>query len=207
MSYLIRTGTSRNSISFGGSNTTSNNYLRRTSTGRNNIQWYTISSNGTYNILERYNTTRNGIRWNNIVFNFSEFAKYPVRKIVLGSGSSYSDINTYSVTEYISNGYNVKHTGQASSSADTGTTKNGTYFSLHMRSSAPEDAANDLVNLINEYNRLHWVYKGGGGAGSKTLSSFDSLYATLEGDMVFGFDGSYNTLLNKEDVVEKIYFD
>ena len=70
MSYLIRTGTSRNSISFGGSNTTSNNYLRRMSTGRNNIQWYTISTNGTYNILERYNNTRNGIRWNNIVFSF-----------------------------------------------------------------------------------------------------------------------------------------
>ena len=72
MSYLIRSGTSRNSISFGGSNTTSNNYLRRTNSGRNNIQWYTISNNGTYNILERYNTTRNGIRWNNIVFSFKK---------------------------------------------------------------------------------------------------------------------------------------
>ena len=72
MSYLIRTGTSRNSISYGGSNTTSNNYLRRTNSGRNNIQWYTISSNGTYNLLERYNNTRNGIRWNNIVFNFKK---------------------------------------------------------------------------------------------------------------------------------------
>ena len=207
MSYLIRTGTSRNSISFGGSNTTSNNYLRRTNNGRNDISFLNISTSGTYNLLERYNTTRNGIRWNNIVFSFSEFAKYPVRKIVLGSGSSYSDINTYSVTEYISNGYNVKHTGQASSSADTGTTKNGTYFSLHMSSSAPEDAASDLVDLINAYNRLHWIYQGGGGSGSKTLSSFDSLYATLEGDMVFGFDGSYTTLLKRENVVEKIYFD
>ena len=72
MSYLIRTGTSRNSISFGGSNTTSNNYLRRINTSRNGIQWYTISNNGTYNILERYNTTRNGIRWNNIVFSFKK---------------------------------------------------------------------------------------------------------------------------------------
>ena len=72
MSLLYRNGTGRNSISFGGNNTTSLNYLRRTSTGRNNIQWYTISSNGTYNILERYNTSRNGIRWNNIVFSFKK---------------------------------------------------------------------------------------------------------------------------------------
>ena len=208
MSLLRRTGNGRNNIDwYNASSNSSGKYFKRTGTSRNNVQWINISSNGTHNLLERYNTTRNGIRWDNITFNFSEFAKYPVRKIVLGSGSSYSDINTYSVTEYISNGYNVKHTGQASSSADTGTTKNGTYFSLHMRSSAPENAASDLVDLINAYNRLHWVYLGGGGAGSKTLSSFDSLYATLDGDMVFGFDGSYTTLLNREDVVEKIYFD
>lgn len=207
MSWLMRTGTGRNNVSYGGGSTTKGQYLKRTANGRNDISYINIQSNGTHKLLERTATSINSIRWNNITFNFSEFAKYPVRKIVLGSGSSYSDINTYSVTEYISNGYNVKHTGQASSSADTGTTKNGTYFSLHMSSSVPEDAASDLVDLINAYNRLHWVYQGGGGAGSKTLSSFDSLYATLKGDMVFGFDGSYNTLLNREDVVEKIYFD
>ena len=80
MSYLIRTGTSRNSISFGGSNTTSNNYLRRTSTGRNDISFININNtNGTYNILERYNTTRNGIRWNNITFSFGvDLNKYPL---------------------------------------------------------------------------------------------------------------------------------
>ena len=73
MSYLIRTGTSRNSISFGGSSNTNGNYLRRTNSGRNDISFININNtNGTYNLLERYNTTRNGIRWNNIVFNFKK---------------------------------------------------------------------------------------------------------------------------------------
>ena len=39
MSYLIRTGTSRNSISFGGSSNTNGNYLRRTNNGRNDISF------------------------------------------------------------------------------------------------------------------------------------------------------------------------
>ena len=71
MSYLMRNGTGRNNIVFGGSTSTNGKYLRRTSTGRNNIQWYSINNtNTTINILERYNSTRNGIRYSNVAFYF-----------------------------------------------------------------------------------------------------------------------------------------
>ena len=48
MSWLMRTGTGRNNISWGGSSTTSGNYLKRTGNARNNtvercvniFQWY-----------------------------------------------------------------------------------------------------------------------------------------------------------------------
>lgn len=71
MSWLRRTGTGRNNISWGGGSTTSGNYLRRTGTSRNSIQWLNISSNGTHNILERTNNTnRNSIRWINTTFTF-----------------------------------------------------------------------------------------------------------------------------------------
>ena len=53
MSYLIRTGTGRNNISYGGGKSTKSKYLRRTGTGRTNISWIDINSNGTY-ILDRY---------------------------------------------------------------------------------------------------------------------------------------------------------
>ena len=71
MSYLMRNGTGRNNVVFGGSTSTNGKYLRRTSTGRNNIQWYSINNtNTTINILERYNSTRNGVRYSNVAFYF-----------------------------------------------------------------------------------------------------------------------------------------
>ena len=70
MSYLIRTGTGRNNISYGGGKSTKAKYLRRTGTGRNNISWIDINSNGTYNVLERTSTGRNNIRWYNTTFSF-----------------------------------------------------------------------------------------------------------------------------------------
>lgn len=71
MSLLIRTGTGRNNISWGGGTTTKANYLRRTGTGRNNIGYIQVSSNGTHNILNRTASGRNDIKWD--VFNFSFF--------------------------------------------------------------------------------------------------------------------------------------
>ena len=70
MSYLIRTGTGRNNISYGGGKSTKAKYLRRTGTGRTNISWIDINSNGTYNVLERTGNSRNNIRWYNTQFSF-----------------------------------------------------------------------------------------------------------------------------------------
>ena len=70
MSYLIRTGNSRNNIKWGGSKSTKAKYLRRTGTGRTNISWIDINSNGTYNVLERTGNSRNNIRWYNTQFSF-----------------------------------------------------------------------------------------------------------------------------------------
>ena len=122
MSYLYRNGTGRNNILYGGNNTTSLNYLRRTGTSRNSIQWYTISSNGTYNILERYNTSRNSIRWNNIVFSFGNIDKYTnidnifvtdLTSETYDKDSPYKYlIMKYEIRSFLSNGYTLNRIGQ-----------------------------------------------------------------------------------------------
>ena len=100
MSYLIRTGTGRNNIKWGGGKSTKAKYLRRTGTSRNSISWIDISSNGTYNVLERTSTGRNNIRWYNTTFNFvptsiNNFGITPGMTMVFvfvksdGTGSSY----------------------------------------------------------------------------------------------------------------------
>ena len=66
MSYLVRTGTGRNNISWSTTANSSTKYLRRTSTGRNNIAWTTIPSGSTYNILQRNGTGRNNVLWSNL---------------------------------------------------------------------------------------------------------------------------------------------
>ena len=66
MSYLYRTGNSRNNIAFTNTANSSTKYLRRTSTGRNNIVWTTIPQGSTYNILQRNGTGRNNILWSNL---------------------------------------------------------------------------------------------------------------------------------------------
>ena len=70
MSYLIRNGTGRNNITYGGGTNVAAKYLRRTGTGRTNISWIDISSNSTVNVLERTGTSRNNIRWYNTTFSF-----------------------------------------------------------------------------------------------------------------------------------------
>ena len=66
MSYLYRTGNSRNNIAFTNTANSSTRYLRRTNTGRNSIVWTTIPSGSTYNILQRNGTGRNNILWANL---------------------------------------------------------------------------------------------------------------------------------------------
>ena len=65
MSYLIRTGTGRNNISWSTTANSSTKYLRRTSTSRNSIVWNTIPAGSTYNILQRNGNGRNNILWSN----------------------------------------------------------------------------------------------------------------------------------------------
>ena len=79
MSWLMRTGTGRTNISWGGGSTTSGNYLRRTADSRNSISYLQISSNGTYRLLERTASGRNNIRWNNLTFNF--FTPYTIGEL------------------------------------------------------------------------------------------------------------------------------
>lgn len=73
MSLLMRTGSDRNGISWGGSSSTAGTYLYKTSwTGRESLKWFFINSttNGMV-FLQRINTGRNDIKWD--VFNFSFF--------------------------------------------------------------------------------------------------------------------------------------
>ena len=90
MSLLIRTGTGRNNISWGGGTTTKANYLRRTGTGRNNIGYIQVSSNGTHNILERTSTGRNNIRWQNTTFTFTQLSDWNSKLQTLQYGGSAS---------------------------------------------------------------------------------------------------------------------
>ena len=64
MSYLQRTGNSRNNISWTNTSSNSIKYLHRTGTGRTNIKWSTISTSA--NILQRNGTGRNNILWANL---------------------------------------------------------------------------------------------------------------------------------------------
>ena len=73
MSYLYRTGNSRNNIAFTNTANSSTKYLRRTSTGRNNIAWTTIPNGSTYNILQRNGTGRNNILWANLKIEFTNY--------------------------------------------------------------------------------------------------------------------------------------
>ena len=66
MSYLYRTGNSRNNIAFTSTANSSTRYLRRLGSGRTNINWYTIPQGSTYNILQRNGTGRNNILWANL---------------------------------------------------------------------------------------------------------------------------------------------
>ena len=62
MSYLQRTGNSRNNISWTNTSNNSIKYLHRTGNNRTNIKWSTISTSA--NILQRTGTSRNKIRRN-----------------------------------------------------------------------------------------------------------------------------------------------
>ena len=113
MSWLIRTGSSRTSISYGGGGSITSTYLKRTGSTRNNISYVSISSNGTHKLLERYNTTRNGIRWNNLTFSFGPLVtKYPLytdHEYQIGIGTYSGSIFMYKLVSYLNNGYSISY--------------------------------------------------------------------------------------------------
>ena len=64
MSYLQRTGNSRNNISWTNTSNNTIKYLHRTGNNRTNIKWSTISTSA--NILQRTGTSRNNIKWSTL---------------------------------------------------------------------------------------------------------------------------------------------
>lgn len=80
MSYLIRTGTGRNNIEFGGGSEVAGNYLIRTNNGRNDIQYQYIDQDINIMTLERTGFNRNDIEWNILKFSFPkpepEYSQY-----------------------------------------------------------------------------------------------------------------------------------
>ena len=152
MSWLIRTGTERNNVSYGGGSTTKGNYLKRTNSGRNNIQWLNINSNGTYNLLERYNTTRNGIRWNNLVFSFGpDLTKYLLYTNTAPSDAEYQMIwfasyyaYFYKIGKINSNGYTNISKVYTSSPG-----RNHNYINIYFK-----DTSTDMSNIIYQYSKI-----------------------------------------------------
>ena len=177
MSWLIRNGTGRNNIIWGGGNTTSGNYLRRTGTSRNNISYVQISSNGTWNILERTSTGRNNIRWNNLTFNFFSFSQYP-----LNSNESepiyfwsYKGIYMYKLKSYLSDGYNLTYSRY-----------NG-------------------GNTIARYT-LYIALNGSGNQNAKNLASSlnDDIVLEFLTEKWIGFS---DVVVNKNSVIKEVLFD
>ena len=170
MSYLYRNGNGRNNIVWGGSTSTSLNYLRRTSnTSLNSIQWYTISNSGTYNILERYNNTRNGIRWNNITFSFVTLdcreyrletttidigsGKQAIAQIISYDKSTHVSTNykrTFEVArvqEYLVNGWVLKNTGTHIETTSYQPSYTNSHICIELENSI---IGNDFMNRLEE---------------------------------------------------------
>ena len=108
MTSITTTGPPPNHNPYGGGGSITSNYLKRTGTSRNSIQWLNISTSGTHKLLERYNTSRNNIRWNNLTFSFESFSDFPLatsKKMYVYVGNIYKSRENYTITSILSNGY------------------------------------------------------------------------------------------------------
>ena len=145
MSILRRTGTGRNNIDwYNASSNSSGKYLRRTSNGRNDISFLNISSNGTYNILNRNSTGRNDISWKNTSFSFT-IDMYPLLSGYLYlNNPDLDEIETYKVISYLSNGYNIEYDEMSIAYRDY------LYIQLNIDSSVSVSNVDILVNVIKE---------------------------------------------------------
>ena len=66
MSYLQRTGNSRNNISWTNTTSVGTKLLRRTGNARLDISWIQLVAGNTYKLLQRTSTGRNDIKYNNL---------------------------------------------------------------------------------------------------------------------------------------------
>ena len=110
MSYLIRTGTGRNNISWSNTANSSTKYLRRVGSGRNNVAWTTIPNGSTYNILNRNGTGRNNILWANLTIMSSQMAKIMNLINIIGESNIYNggfSQGAHSAFESVVDGYTV----------------------------------------------------------------------------------------------------
>ena len=126
MSYLMRNGTGRNNIVYGGGSGTKGKYLRRTSNGRNDISFIQVSSNGIHKLLERISTSLNSIRWNNLTFSF--FTPYTgtyksSTTITIPNGCNHIDIFCVGGGGKGSKGYNSSRTTYGGGGGGAGYTK------------------------------------------------------------------------------------
>ena len=104
MSILRRTGTGRNNIDwYNASSNSSGKYFKRTGTSRNNVQWINISSNGTHNLLNRTSSGRNNIAWKNTTFSFGGDLTKVSYTYIRSSGQASSWEGIYSFSRYPSN--------------------------------------------------------------------------------------------------------
>ena len=127
MSYLQRTGTGRNNISWTNTSSNSIKYLHRTGNNRTNIKWSTISTSA--NILQRTGTSRNNIKWSTLTVMTEEG--------ILGQ-NLYNDILPY-------NGHIGYPFDNYSTYGSEGTIKNySTYFQITPANASYPDDSNSL---------------------------------------------------------------
>ena len=163
MSYLIRTGNSRNNISWGGGTSTKAKYLRRTGTDRTSISWIDISSNSTVNVLERTASGRNNIRWYNT--NFS-FASWSTVKDLLNTGSSHIQ---YLITDggyefdrlsnpiFLNRYYNDYLTGSSSGYAPADATSRRSNYITFRVSKTTSDVLQSLDQQISQLKHISFL--------------------------------------------------
>ena len=178
MSWLMRNGTGRNNIVWGGGNTTKANYLRRTANGRNDISFINVTSNGTHNILERYNTTRNGIRWNNLsfsFFSFSDYALYNTYSIHIGIGRGQGTDKRYAFVSYLSDGYQVKFKDEWNEYDDQ--YQDGILYYVSVTFSKASGLADRFINAFNA--RGYTKVKLTAGSSSGTFDILQAIAAKI----------------------------
>ena len=218
MSYLYRTGNSRNNIAFTNTANSSTRYLRRTSTGRNNIVWTTIPQGSTYNILQRNGTGRNNILWSNL-----NIPKPGVALSTKSSGSIIKIKENGTAKEYLVLKHNYPVSGRTLLlrkyiliEGQMAGRKNE-YASVspyETRITADDYFNNEFLNTIDSGVRgkianvnIQYTPGGGGNPGVSTLSRkiFLLSYTELTGNTTRNADGQYISYFSSNSLRKAYY--